>query len=73
MRSGPDSELSVRTATNLAITLRKLHRYGDEFPLRVRVLEATRRARWGPTTSKRPWRWSSWPRRSATSATTRWR
>jgi tetratricopeptide (TPR) repeat protein len=41
--NGPDSELSVRTATNLAITLRKLRRYGDEFPLRVRVLESTRR------------------------------
>ena len=34
---GPDSELSVQTATNLAITLRKLRRYGDEFPLRVRA------------------------------------
>ena len=40
-RADPTAELSVRTATNLAITLRKLHRYGDEFPLRVRVLEAT--------------------------------
>jgi tetratricopeptide (TPR) repeat protein len=39
----PDSELSRQTAKNLAITLRKLRRYGDEFPLRVRVLESTRR------------------------------
>lgn len=39
----PDSEFSRRTATNLAITLRKLHRYGDEFPLRVRVLDSARR------------------------------
>ena len=38
---GIDSELSRQTATNLAITLRKLRRYGDEFPLRVRVLEST--------------------------------
>jgi tetratricopeptide (TPR) repeat protein len=41
--AGPDSELSRQTATNLAITLRKLRRYGDEFPLRVRVLGSTRR------------------------------
>jgi len=41
--NGPDSELSVQTATNLAITLRKLHRSGDEFPLRVRVLDSSRR------------------------------
>src|ERR1700722_11306676 len=41
--AGPDSELSRQTATNLAITLRKLRRYGDEFPLRVRVLSSTRR------------------------------
>ena len=42
-----DSELSTQTAINLAITLRKLRRYGDEFPLRVRVLESARR-RVGP-------------------------
>jgi tetratricopeptide (TPR) repeat protein len=42
-----DSELSTQTAINLAITLRKLRRYGDEFPLRVRVLESARR-RLGP-------------------------
>ena len=41
---GIDSELSRQTATNLAITLRKLRRYGDEFPLRVRVLETTTRS-----------------------------
>jgi tetratricopeptide (TPR) repeat protein len=41
---GHDSELSTQAATNLAITLRKLHRSGDEFPLRVRVLESTRRS-----------------------------
>ena len=29
---GPDSDLSRQTAINLAITLRKLRRYGDEFP-----------------------------------------
>src|ERR1700722_8053856 len=44
---GVDSELSRQTAVNLAITLRKLRRYGDEFPLRVRVLESARR-RLGP-------------------------
>jgi tetratricopeptide (TPR) repeat protein len=42
-----ESELSTQTAINLAITLRKLRRYGDEFPLRVRVLESARR-RLGP-------------------------
>jgi len=42
-----ESELSTQTAINLAITLRKLRRYGDEFPLRVRVLESARR-RVGP-------------------------
>ena len=42
-----DCELSTQTAINLAITLRKLRRYGDEFPLRVRVLESARR-RLGP-------------------------
>jgi tetratricopeptide (TPR) repeat protein len=41
---GYDSEISMQAATNLAITLRKLHRSGDEFPLRVRVLESTRRS-----------------------------
>jgi tetratricopeptide (TPR) repeat protein len=41
---GTDSQLSQQTATNLAITLRKLHRYGDEFPLRVRVLQTARRS-----------------------------
>ena len=40
---GFDSELSRQTAVNLAITLRKLRRYGDEFPLRVRVLDSARR------------------------------
>ena len=44
---GVDSELSRQTAVNLAITLRKLRRYGDEFPLRVRVLDSARR-RLGP-------------------------
>src|SRR5271163_3010034 len=44
---GLDSELSRQTATSLAITLRKLRRYGDEFPLRVRVLDSTRRS-FGP-------------------------
>jgi tetratricopeptide (TPR) repeat protein len=44
---GFDSELSRQTAVNLAITLRKLRRYGDEFPLRVRVLDSARR-RLGP-------------------------
>ena len=41
---GPESQLSRQSATNLAITLRKLRRYGDEFPLRVRILESTRRS-----------------------------
>jgi tetratricopeptide (TPR) repeat protein len=41
---GTESGLSRQTAINLAITLRKLRRYGDEFPLRVRVLESTRLA-----------------------------
>ena len=44
---GVDNELSRQTAVNLAITLRKLRRYGDEFPLRVRVLDSARR-RLGP-------------------------
>jgi tetratricopeptide (TPR) repeat protein len=44
---GMDGELSRQTAVNLAITLRKLRRYGDEFPLRARVLESARR-RLGP-------------------------
>ncbi len=42
--SGTDSDQSIRAATNLAISLRKLHRYGEEFPLRVRVYESIRRA-----------------------------
>ena len=41
---GPESQLSRQSATNLAITLRKLRRYGDEFPRRVRMLESTRRS-----------------------------
>ena len=45
---GPDSQLSVRTATNLAITLRKQHRYGDEFPLRVRGARGNARCLLGP-------------------------
>ena len=47
---GPESQLSRQAATNLAITLRKLGRYGDEFGLRVRVLESTSDTRSGPTT-----------------------
>jgi len=40
--NGPGSELSIRAAINLAMTLRQLRLYGDEFPLRVRILESTR-------------------------------
>jgi len=46
-QNGSESDLSVRAAINLAISLRKLSRYGDEFPLRVRILESTRRVK-GP-------------------------
>ena len=43
----PTVSCLFRAAGNLAITLRKLRRYGDEFPLRVRVLESTSKTR-GP-------------------------
>lgn len=49
--NGPDSDLSRQTAKNLAITLRKLRRFGDEFPLRVRVLDSTRSVL-GPDTAE---------------------
>jgi tetratricopeptide (TPR) repeat protein len=39
---GPDSELSIRAAINLANTLRALKRYDIELPLRERVVEARR-------------------------------
>ncbi len=39
---GPDSELSIRAAVNLANTLRALKRYDLELPLRERVVEARR-------------------------------
>ena len=44
--SGLDANQALlnETANNLAITLRKLRRSGDEFPLRIRVLDSTRRA-----------------------------
>src|SRR5271157_1537342 len=47
VRNGPESDLSARAAINLAISLRRGGRYGDEFPLRVRILESTWRAK-GP-------------------------
>jgi tetratricopeptide (TPR) repeat protein len=39
---GPASDLSRSAAVNLAITLRELKRYGDEFPVRQRILDETR-------------------------------
>ena len=63
-----ESELSTQTAINLAITLRKLRRYGDEFPLRVRVLESARR-RLGPDS---PEPRSTSPRHTGIWAITNW-
>ena len=70
-RADPTPSYSVRTATNLAITLRKLRRYGDEFPLAGahRGLEKEDSGVRPPR--HRPWRWSVSPRRVATSATTK--
>jgi tetratricopeptide (TPR) repeat protein len=45
LQNGPESDLSLRAAVNLARSLRKAGRYGDEFPLRVRILESTKRAK----------------------------
>ncbi len=73
LENGPDSELSLRTAVNLAITLRKLRRYGDEFPLRVRILDSTRRTLGSSPSSTPSGPSSIWPRRIATSAITKWR
>ena len=70
--NGPGSDLSVRAAINLAISLRKLGRYGDEFHSGC-ASSSRRHAPRGPSTpTPTSPRWWTWRRRIATSETTSW-